>query len=413
VRRRLIAASILVAACASAGPPPGGPEDHAPPQLLRVTPDTNAVNVAAKNVTFTFDETINDRGGGSSQLGDLFLISPRDGAPRVSWHRSRIDVRPRHGFRPNTAYTVTMLPGLADLRSNAMKSGATVTFSTGPSIPPLRLRGIVFDWVAEKPAANALVEATTPDSVTYVAQADTGGRFIVGPLGPGTYVVRATIDQNRNRARDRGESWDSLVVTAPQTDSLELLAAPRDTLPPRIESVAFVDSVTLRLTFDRLLDPAQRFVPDSFSVVGADSTAIRATAVRTPKEEAERQQELVGQAADSARRADSVAGRPRAALPRGIPAATPDSTAPKPGRPAPFTSVSIVLARPLKPATSYRARASSVRALSERSVSSDRLFNTPRATPIPTGADSTRRTAPGAPAQQPPAPPTTPPASRP
>jgi hypothetical protein len=261
------------------------------------------VNVAAKNVTFTFDETINDRGGGSSQLGDLFLISPRDGAPRVSWHRSRIDVRPRHGFRPNTAYTVTMLPGLADLRSNAMKSGATVTFSTGPSIPPLRLRGIVFDWVAEKPAANALVEATTPDSVTYVAQADTGGRFIVGPLGPGTYVVRATIDQNRNRARDRGESWDSLVVTAPQTDSLELLAAPRDTLPPRIESVAFVDSVTLRLTFDRLLDPAQRFVPDSFSVVGADSTAIRATAVRTPKEEAERQQELVGQAADSARRA--------------------------------------------------------------------------------------------------------------
>jgi hypothetical protein len=381
---------------------------------LRVTPDTNAVNVTAKNVTFTFDETINDRGGGSNQLGDLFLISPRDGAPRVSFHRSRIDVRPRHGFRPNTAYTVTLLPGITDLRNNSMKSGATVTFSTGPTIPPLRLRGIVFDWVAERPAANALVEATTPDSVTYVTQADSGGRFAVGPLGPGTYVVRATIDQNRNRARDRGESWDSLVVTAPLTDSLELLAAPRDTLPPRIESVAVVDSVTIRLTFDRLLDPAQRFVADSFGVVGADSAAIAATAVRTPKEEAAQQQQAAGQAADSARRADSVAGRPRVGIPRGVPGAAPDSTAPKPSRAAPFTSLSVVLARPLKPATSYRARARAVRALSGRDASSDRLFNTPRPTPPAAGADSTRRTAPGpAPAQPPATPPAAPPASRP
>ncbi|HET6584936.1 MAG TPA: Ig-like domain-containing protein [Nannocystaceae bacterium] len=395
-----------MAACASAGPPPGGPEDHAAPQLLRVTPDTNAVNVGAENVTFTFDETINDRGGGSTQLGDLFLVSPRDGAPHVSWHRSRIDVRPRHGFRPNTAYTVTLLPGIADLRNNTMKSGATVTFSTGPSIPQLRLAGIVFDWVAEKPAANALVEATTPDSVTYVAQADTGGRFTIGPFGPGTYLVRATIDQNRNRARDRGESWDSLVVTAPQTDSLELLAAPRDTLPPRLESVAFTDSVTLRLTFDRLLDPTQRLAADSFSVVGADSAAIAVTAVRTPKEDAERQQQLAGQAADSARRADSVAGRPRAGFPRGLPVAAADSAAPKPSRAPPFTSVSIVVARPLKPSTSYRARARSVRALSGRSASSDRLFNTPRPTPAPAATDSTGRTAPA----QPPA---TPPASRP
>ena len=368
------------------------------------------MNVASKNVTFTFDETINDRGGGRNELSDLFLISPRDGAPRVSWHRSRIDVRPRHGFRPNTAYTVTLLPGIADLRSNTMKEGATVTFSTGPSIPPLRLRGTVFDWVAEKPAPNALVEATTPDSVTYVAQADTGGRFTIGPLGAGTYVVRATIDQNHNRALDRGESWDSLVVTAPHTDSLELLAAPRDTLPPRIESVAFVDSVTLRLTFDRLLEPAQRLAADSFSVVGADSAAIAVTAVRTPREEAERQQQLAGQAADSMRRADSIGGRPRAALPRSIPPATPDSAARKPSRAAPFTTVSIVLARPLKQATSYRVRVRSVRALSGRSASSDRLFNTPRPTPAPAGTDSTRRTAPAAAPARPPA---TPPASRP
>ena len=45
MRPSLIVAAALVAACASAGPPPGGPEDRLPPRVVRVTPDTNAVNV--------------------------------------------------------------------------------------------------------------------------------------------------------------------------------------------------------------------------------------------------------------------------------------------------------------------------------------------------------------------------------
>ena len=67
MRRRLIAAAAALAglACASASPPPGGPEDRNPPRLLHVTPDSNAVNVRDRNVVFSFDETIYDRGSGA------------------------------------------------------------------------------------------------------------------------------------------------------------------------------------------------------------------------------------------------------------------------------------------------------------------------------------------------------------
>src|SRR4051812_16016938 len=59
VRRQLIvAAAALLAACASASPPPGGPEDKAPPRVLSVSPDTNAVNVHPDHVSFFFDEVI-------------------------------------------------------------------------------------------------------------------------------------------------------------------------------------------------------------------------------------------------------------------------------------------------------------------------------------------------------------------
>ena len=109
------------------------------------------MNFSAKEATFFFDETINDRGTDAQDVTNMFLVSPSDGTPRVGYHRSRIDVRPRHGFRPNTAYTITLLPGLTDLRNNRMKTGATIVFSTGPTIPTLRITGVAFDWGQEQP----------------------------------------------------------------------------------------------------------------------------------------------------------------------------------------------------------------------------------------------------------------------
>ena len=361
-----------------------------PPKLVRVSPDTNAINVTAKAATFFFDETINDRGTDAMDVTNMFLVSPSDGTPRVSYHRSRIDVRPRHGFRPNTAYTITLLPGLTDLRNNSMKAGASLVFSTGPTIPTLRITGTAFDWVAEQPVGRALIEATSPDSVVYLAQADSLGHFSVGPLNPGTYLVRATVDQNQNHKGDRGEAWDSLRVTVPHA-AIELLTASRDTLPARIVTATIADSVTVRVVFDRLLDPAQQFVPNNFNVAGADSVRIPVTAVRTPRDEAAIALAQQQRTADSVRRADSLAGRPR---PRAVPgAAAPRDSLPKPSRPPPFTTVTLVLARPLAPNAPYRVRVTTVRALSGRETGSERSFTTPKPPPARPPADTTTRRA--------------------
>ncbi len=139
VVRRLVALVVCATvsvACANLGTPPGGPERITPPELLSVTPDSGAVNVRPRNVVFQFDVVVSDRGGASGDLDDLFLVSPSDGRPRVRWRRSRIEVRPRRGFRPNTAYSVTLLPGpRRPARQRRLQTGRTVVFSTGPSDP--------------------------------------------------------------------------------------------------------------------------------------------------------------------------------------------------------------------------------------------------------------------------------------
>ena len=401
MRQGLILFVAICTACASASPPPGGPEDKAPPQLIRVAPDTNSVNFKEKYASFYFDETINDRGSGAQEIDPHFLVSPSDGTPRVEWHRSRIDVRPRKGFKANTAYTITLLPGLTDLQNNTMKTGATLVFSTGPTIPVDKIRGIIFDWIAERPASNAYIEARSQDSTVYLAQADTAGRFTVGPLSPGTYVGTGVIDANTNRALDRNESYDSVRVTVPQTAALvELLAAPRDTLPVGISTVAVSDSVTLKVTLDRAADPLAALTPSNFRLIGSDSNVVPIVAVLSPLQERMADSVASKRTADSTRRADSLAGK---VLP---PVTPPDTTRgkaaplpPKPSRATPFTTVSIKLGKQLLPNADYRLSANGLVSITGRTRPSERRFTTPKPPPPP--KDSVAK------------PPATPPAGRP
>jgi hypothetical protein len=399
VRRQLITMMSVIGGlvgCASASPPPGGPEDHAPPKLVRVTPDSGAVNVTDRDASFYFDETINDRGSGAQALDGYFLVSPSDGTPRLSYRRSRIDVRPRGGFRPNTAYTVTLLPGLSDLRGNTMRSGESTVFSTGPTIPPERINGIVFDWATERPAARALLQAVTPDSVVYLAQSDSTGRFTIGPLTPGGYLVRAIVDQNGNHALDRNEPYDSARVVVPQTAPLELLAIQRDTLPPRILSVTPLDSASLRVTFDRYLDPAHPPAASAFRLLAPDSSVVPVVSVLTSREEQRELQAAQQAKADSSRRADSLAGKvlsPRPAVDSTIARRTA-AAIPKPSVPPPYTSVLLRIARPLVPSTTYRLTVADARGLSGRSTSSERTFTTPKPPPPKSPTDSAKAATP-------------------
>lgn len=383
-------------ACASPGMPPGGPPDVAAPQLIAVAPDTGRTGTKPKEVIFRFDEVVAERPPGVTTLADLFLISPRDGTPDVSWHREEIAVRPRRGWRPNTTYTVTMLRGIADLRGNVRNTGASTFFSTGPSIPRTHVTGTVFDWVAGTPAAGSLVEALVPPDTThaYVAVADSSGQFSLEHLAAGRYMVRAFVDRNRNRGIDPGESWDSVTVDLTDSTATELLVFRHDSLPPRIRDVAAIDSLSLRVTFDKPVDPQQSLTSANFIVIGPDSATVPIAGVGpVPKD-------TIATPAPS----PAVQSRPPARVPRD----TSTKTRPVMSRPAPIASVLIRLERPLVPKSVYRIRAIGLRGLLGQSGDSERAYTVPAPAP-PAPAKSTP---PPAGTTPPPVNPTPPPAGR-
>jgi hypothetical protein len=216
---------------------------------------------------FQFDEVVSEggtpnRGEGTGGLEKLVILSPSTRVPEVNWKRNRITVRPQEGWRPNRVYRVELLPGVTDLRNNPSKEGTVLTFTTGAPKPTNTLQGQIVDWGTARPSANALVIATLlPDSLPYRGVADSSGRFSLGPLPNGDYLVTGVLDENRDQRQGAREAYAITRVPRGKSDAGELWAFVHDTLPPRIQTVTVDDSVSATVTFSQKLDPRQRLTP--------------------------------------------------------------------------------------------------------------------------------------------------------
>ena len=335
----------VLAACASPGMPPGGPEDKVAPEIVRIAPDSGKVNVTPSSVIFRFDEVVSERPSGAPSLGALFLISPRGGEPRVDWHREEISVKPRRGWRKNTAYTITLLPGLSDLRGNTRNTGAVTMFSTGPTLPASRVTGTLFNWAEARAIKKTGLVQMWPRSDTtlvYMTATDTLGTFVLYAVPPGNYVLRGVSDDNNNRGLDPREAWDTVGLTVSDSAKATVYAFVHDSLGARLMNASLRDSVTLELSFDNALSLTQPLTPASIRIKGFDSTDVGVLSAGPPP---------------------------------------PDTTAAvrNLGRPVPSRSILVKLSRQLRPGLSYRIRVTDVHNLMGVSRSGETIFKMPAA----------------------------------
>ena len=346
------AATTLALGCASPGMPPGGPPDVEAPRLIGIAPDSGRVSVTPRSVIFRFDEVVSETPPGATTLANLFVISPQHGSPVVEWQREEISVRPRRGWRPNTTYTISMLPGLADLRGNVKKDGVVTLFSTGPVIPATAITGVLFDWAAGAPVVAGLVQAITADSTIYLAYTDSAGAFTLPHLPAGSYLLNGVVDGNRNRALDPREAWDTVTVALTDTARVELFAFVHDSAGPRIQDVLAPDSVTLRVRFNLPVDARTTLDPAWISVRGADSVALAIASVTLPDAAP------VDTAATSARVRPTAMTRAR-----------------------PYNEVVVTMAAPLQPGVEYTVTASGFPGLLGRTTPSSHTITLPVPTP--------------------------------
>lgn len=423
----VLVATGIGAACANPSEPPGGPPDADAPMVVRITPDSGNVVARPKEVVVQFDEVISESPRGAQDLASLVFISPKSGVPEVDWNRTSISIRPSRGWKPNTVYSITVNPGILDLRQNALDSTIRTVFSTGGAIPNTRISGAAFDWTLGRPAPRALIEALAIDSVRkdttfYQALADSSGRFELRYLPMGPYLLRAVLDRNSNRGLEPLEPWDTVRVTVTENVVEDLYAFVHDTVGLRISDIAVSDSGrTLKLAFDKPFAPGQLWTPERVRIVNQDgSLAVAVARVSTPPERAAADSVRAKAIADSTMRANldtTAAGRARAdslarrrttdsianaeraarearrlALLRGERPVVRDTTPPpKFQRPLLYNELFVTLAQPLPDNTRLRAVVTGARGLSGIARDATREFTTPKAPPRPDSVPPARR----------------------
>ena len=303
-----------------------------------------------------FDEVIDEMAGsdGAGTLSPLekqVLLSPVAGRVKVSWHRTRVSVKPKEGWK-RRVYRLEIMPGFSDLRRNRTDSAKVVLFSTGPEIGHARIGGIALKWLDQAVLVRALIEAVPlPDSVGYLTLADSGGQFNLTNLQPGHYIVYAMADDNGDRRRGLREAYDSVEVTLDSTTNVALYTFPHDTVPPRPRAATSIDSISVRVEFSQALDPAKALdtthvrlleLPDSTPVAIAailtqrafDSLTAAATAARQ-KADSAAAAAAAAAAHDTTKRPAMVhdtAGRPNIHPP--VPPGTPVPPPPPPRQPS-------------------------------------------------------------------------------
>ena len=411
---------VVLLACASVGAPPGGPPDVAPPKIIHVKPDSGAVVPNFKgDAEIQFDEVIEEmeRGGGRGAVGGLetyVLLSPVAGPVKVSWHRSSIRVKPREGWK-RRVYRLEILPGIVDLRHNHLDSTKTVLFSTGPAIGHARIGGIALKWMEQTILLRALIEAVPlPDSVGYLALADSGGQFDIENLQPGRYIVYATADENGDRRRGLREPYDSIEITLDSTSNVALYTFPHDTIPPKPRTATPLDSIAIRVEFSQALDPTVSLDTARVHVLQLpDSTPVAIAQLFTQRQYDSLTQ-LARQKADSAAAAAAAerdTGVPPPRIHPTVPPAPPPRAAGRAAsarppvdttlvrqllarRSVPSDKIVIQLARPMKPETRYVVRITGATNLIGKKGDGDVSFSVPKPAPADTTHHAPRITPP-------------------
>src|SRR5207302_700870 len=244
-----------------------------------------------------------------------------------------------------------------------------------------------------------------PDTVGYLTQTDSTGRFQLDAIPPGRYVVYALQDQNGNRQRDRREAYDSAIVAVDSTAAATLWAFVHDTLGPRGRGADPIDSITFRVNFTHPCAPAEP--PDSARVrvvLLPDSTPVPVAAVLSQARYdslAMRERAI----ADSLKRAADTTHKDTTARRDTTPVlARRDTTRPAvpidtsslkrllAQRPVPADHVVIRVAAPLAPNTRYHILVRGVRNLNGATADAQAVLTVPKPAPPPKPAarDSTR-----------------------
>jgi len=200
---------ILIAGCARRSTPTGGLKDSIPPVLVNSNPKINSVNFNADEIRLTFDEWVKLDG-----LDKQLIISP-------PIEKNKYEIKPLSGItkklfisfldslQENTTYTINFGNSIVDNNEGNEMNFFNYTFSTGPTLDSLFIKGNVedaFNLETDEYLSLQLyrIDSTYSDSIiynnqpTYLANSLDTTAYRFKNLREGKYILIALKDMGND-----------------------------------------------------------------------------------------------------------------------------------------------------------------------------------------------------------------------
>ncbi|HSQ61456.1 MAG TPA: Ig-like domain-containing protein [Acidobacteriota bacterium] len=188
--------------CARSLPPPGGPVDATPPSVLATSPADSSLRVPRDGTV----ELLFSEGMDRASVRDNVRLFPPAGRPGYDWSGRRFRVTWGESLRAGTTYQVFLSGRARDLRGVLMGRPSLIRFSTGDSIAPGAITGVLRAKTLTRQGVPILLFpdllGARPDTSyafepAYQAETDTAGVYAFAglPLDEG-FTVHAFYDRN-------------------------------------------------------------------------------------------------------------------------------------------------------------------------------------------------------------------------
>ena len=273
---------ILIAGCARRSTPTGGLKDSIPPVLVNSNPKINSVNFNADEIRLTFDEWVKLDG-----LDKQLIISP-------PIEKNKYEIKPLSGItkklfisfldslQENTTYTINFGNSIVDNNEGNEMNFFNYTFSTGPTLDSLFIKGNVedaFNLETDEYLSLQLyrIDSTYSDSIiynnqpTYLANSLDTTAYRFKNLREGKYILIALKDMGNdyifNPLYDKIGYYDS-IISLPK-DSIINLKLFKEEVPIIWDRPHFINSEKIGFGYYGKLDLSKislvSKIPDSIN----------------------------------------------------------------------------------------------------------------------------------------------------
>jgi len=218
--------------CANMLPPSGGPRDTIPPVLVKVSPPDSTRNFREKEVVFTFDEFVDVK----DQLNNIIFTPTFEKNPEVSANLRTVRVKFNQTLEDSTTYVINFGNSIVDINESNVLRNFTYSFSTGPALDSLEIKGRVImaedgsidstlSVVLHRDLSDTAIKSKRPP---YIVKLNGAGYFNFRYLPADTFKVYAVESGGGNMRTytvpTQKFAFYDTTVFAGQADSLVLYA---------------------------------------------------------------------------------------------------------------------------------------------------------------------------------------------